>query len=63
MNHTQFLAENTKALAARQPKVAAWLAENAPAPETLAARLRLNRWNMLDIELEDGRRLFDAFPP
>lgn len=63
MNHTQFLAENTKALAAAQPKVAAWLAENAPAPETLAARLRLNRWNMLDIELEDGRRLFDAFPP
>ena len=63
MNHTQFLAENTMALAAAQPQVAAWLAANAPAPGTLAERLRLNRWNMLDIELEDGRRLFDAFPP
>lgn len=63
MNHTQFLADNTKALAAAQPQVAAWLAANAPAPETQASRLRLNRWNMLDVELEDGRRLFDAFPP
>lgn len=63
MNHTQFLTENTKALAAAQPQLAAWLAGNTPAPETLAARLRLNRWDMLDIELEDGRRLFDAFPP
>uniref|UniRef100_B8DJH2 6-hydroxymethylpterin diphosphokinase MptE-like domain-containing protein n=1 Tax=Nitratidesulfovibrio vulgaris (strain DSM 19637 / Miyazaki F) TaxID=883 RepID=B8DJH2_NITV9 len=63
MNHTQFLADNTKALTAAQPQVAAWLAANAPAPETLAPRLRLNRWNMLDVELEDGRRLFDAFPP
>lgn len=63
MNHTQFLADNTKALTAAQPQMAAWLAANAPAPETLAPRLRLNRWNMLDVELEDGRRLFDAFPP
>lgn len=63
MNHTQFLADNTKALAAAQPQLAAWLAANAPAPETLAPRLCLNRWNMLDVELEDGRRLFDAFPP
>ncbi|MBZ2171287.1 motility associated factor glycosyltransferase family protein [Nitratidesulfovibrio sp. SRB-5] len=63
MNHTQFLADNTKALTAAQPQVAAWLAANAPAPEALAPRLRLNRWNMLDVELEDGRRLFDAFPP
>lgn len=63
MQINTYLADNLTALATSKAPVAAWLAANAPEPETLVAHIFKNRHGVIDWRMEDGNGLFEAIPP
>jgi len=58
-----FLADNLTALAEAKAPVAEWLAQNAPAPETIIPRIFTNQHGIVDWRLGEDRSLFAAMHP
>ncbi|WP_428566734.1 MAG: 6-hydroxymethylpterin diphosphokinase MptE-like protein [Solidesulfovibrio sp. DCME] len=63
MQSTSFLADNLMALASSGTPVARWLAAGSPSPEDVYTRIFNNHHGTLDWRMDDGRGLFEAFPP
>ncbi|MGE4538745.1 MAG: motility associated factor glycosyltransferase family protein [Desulfovibrio sp.] len=58
-----FLADNLTALAEAKAPVAEWLAQNAPAPETIIPRIFTNQHGIVDWRIGEDRSLFAAAHP
>ncbi len=63
MNALPFLKRNLEALAAVNNPAVFWLAQQRPDDAAVAARLFVNRWELLDWKLSGGDGLFETFPP
>ncbi|GFM33609.1 hypothetical protein DSM101010T_19740 [Desulfovibrio subterraneus] len=63
MKYSPFYTQNLGAMAAQKQPVAAWLREQQPDLADIDTRIGLNRWEILDFRLKDGRTIFETMPP
>ncbi|UZP68017.1 DUF115 domain-containing protein [Desulfovibrio mangrovi] len=63
MKYSPFYTLNLGAMATLQQPAAAWLKAQQPDLADIDTRIGLNRWEILDFRLKDGRTIFESMPP